>query len=742
MIRNIGRLVAPLAVMGGALAGSAAWAQTAPPASLGIQVLSSRPELVSGGDALVRISGAEAAPKVIVGSVDVSGAFRPDAKGGWIGLVEGLKDGANALAAKAAGKEATLTLVNHPLNGTLFAGPQQEPFVCENESHGLESPAEASCAAPTVVKYFYRDKGGEWKPFDAKGARPADIGTTKTSAGKDVPLIVRQEKGVINRSAYLINILHDPAAGPLPTAFGTSPASGWNGKLIYSFGGGVQANYHMGRGLGAMTGTDKKFYIEDLGAGFLDSFVTRGYAVAAGSLNVMGANNDDVKSAETVAKIKEHFIKEFGPPLFTIGHGASGGSMQQHLIGNNYPGLLDGIMPARSYPDVMSFLQPLYDCELLERVFNTSTGKWTTEQKGAVAGKYWGYCVGNGTRYPNARPEACDASVKDEVANDPKLKAKGVRCTYQDNLVSTFGTDPKTGFARNPFDNVGVQYGLAALNDGKIGFEQFLEVNAKVGGLDINGKVVPQRMAGDPVALRRAYESGRVNTGGGGLAAIPVVDVRSYVDGAPPAPFDALKDVDVHDGYHSGVMRARLVKANGNAANHVMITVASLGRVQSDTRTAGSPLTRISGEALAKLDQWLTNVANDTSDLPKAKKVAAGKPADFGDACYPTVAGPLVGAIEKVTDQERCHRLFPFAGDARLAAGAPATDDVFKCALKPVDAADYKVKPTTEQLAQLRQMFPDGVCDYTKPGIEQAPLAGTWVSFKGGGEFVPLERAH
>jgi hypothetical protein len=321
MNRDITRLTALLVVGCGALAGSAAHAQT----NLAIEVLSSRPELVTGGNALVRISGAEAAPKVTIGALDASGAFRSDGKGGWIGLVEGLKDGANPLTAKAGTREGTVTLVNHPLNGTLFAGPQQEPFVCENESHGLESPTDASCAAPSVVKYFYRDKGGEWKPFDPKRTRPADIGTTKTSEGKEVPLIVRQEKGVINRSAYLINILHDPAAGPLPTAFGPSPASGWNGKLIYSFGGGVQANYHMGRGLGAMTGTDKKFYIEDLGAGFLDAFVGRGYAVAAGSLNVMGSNNDDVKSAETVAKIKEHFIKEFGPPLFTIGHGASGG---------------------------------------------------------------------------------------------------------------------------------------------------------------------------------------------------------------------------------------------------------------------------------------------------------------------------------------------------------------------------------------------------------------------------------
>jgi hypothetical protein len=167
-------------------------------------------------------------------------------------------------------------------------------------------------------------------------------------------------------------------------------------------GGGVQANYHMGRGLGGMTGTDNKFYMEDLGGGFLDDFVTRGYAVATGSLNVMGTNNDDVKSAETVAKIKEHFIEEFGPPMFTIGHGASGGSMQQHLIGNNYPGLLDAIMPARSYPDAMSFLQPLYDCEMLEHVFDTSSNRWTTEQKGAVAGKYWATAsaTARGTRMP------------------------------------------------------------------------------------------------------------------------------------------------------------------------------------------------------------------------------------------------------------------------------------------------------------------------------------------------------
>ena len=54
-------------------------------------------------------------------------------------------------------------------------------------------------------------------------------------------------------------------------------------------------------------------------------------------------------------------------------------------------------------------------------------------------------------------------------------------------------------------------------------------------------------------------------------------------------------------------------------------------------------------------------------------------------------------------------------------------------------AADYRVAPTADQLSQLRQIFPDGVCDYSKPGIEQVGLAGTWAVFKGNGEFTALE---
>jgi hypothetical protein len=727
MPAKVWRLLASSIAVGAALASTQAFALT-------LEVLSSQPELVSGGDALVRITGASDAPVVTVDGADVSGAFKTDASGNWVGLVGGLKDGDNHLVAKASGGEAALTLRNHPINGTLFAGPQQTPFLCENENHGLAAAKDATCAAPSIVKYYYRNKGDDWKPLDPKAtARPADVAMTKTTEGKEVPLIVRQEKGVINRSAYVINILHDPTAGPLPSPTAPSPASGWNGKLIYSFGPGVQANYHMGRGLGMLAATDGKFYMEDLGAGYRDDFITRGYAMVAGSLNVMGSNTDDVKSAETAAKIKEHFIKEFGPPLFTIGHGASGGSMMQQLIANAYPGLIDGIMPARLFADTMTFLRPLYDCELLANVFKN--GKWTREQMGAVSGKYWGYCVSNGTRYPNARIDNCDATVKDMIAKEAAWK--GVRCTYQDNLVNVFGVDPRTGFARNPFDNVGVQYGLTALNDGAITFEQFIDINTRVGGLDNDGKIMTVRMVGDPEAIRRAYETGRLNEGTGGEASTPLIDLRSYTDGDPLGRGDA--NVDVHDRYHSFVVRARLLKHNGTAANHVMLVTASYGLPAADSRNEGSPLAIVAAQALTQMDRWLTAIAADKSDKPKARKVADNRPADLVDACFPVKEGALVGAIENVTDMNRCNALFPYAADARLAAGEPATDDVLKCALKPVDAKDYKAALTADQLALLRKTFADGVCDYDKPGVGQTTKVATWAMFdKGNGEFTSL----
>src|SRR5581483_9620942 len=111
------------------------------------------------------------------------------------------------------------------------------------------------------------------------------------------------------------------------------------------------------------------------------------------------------------------------------------------------------------------------------------------------------------------------------------------------------------------------------------------------------------------------------------------------------------------------------------------------------------------------------------------QKVVDDKPKDFVSACYAFKEGYFVSAIDKINDQAKCNQLFPTTTTPRIAAGGPMTDDVFKCQLKPIDVKDYKTAPSADQLAKLKTIFPDGVCDYTKPGVGQTQKITTWASF-------------
>ena len=59
---------------------------------------------------------------------------------------------------------------------------------------------------------------------------------------------------------------------------------------------------------------------------------------------------------------------------------------------------------------------------------------------------------------------------------------KGARPTVFDAAQNIYGVNPATGAALRPFDNIGVQYGLNALNAGAITPAQFLDLNEKIGG--------------------------------------------------------------------------------------------------------------------------------------------------------------------------------------------------------------------------------------------------------------------
>ena len=78
----------------------------------------------------------------------------------------------------------------------------------------------------------------------------------------------------------------------------------------------------------------------------------------------------------------------------------------------------------------------------------------------------------------------------------------------------------------------------------------------------------------------------------------------------------------------------------------------------------------------------------------------------------------------------RCNELYPAFSFPRGVAGAPIANDIIKCQLKPIAASDYKVTFTADEMTRLRRIFPAGVCDWSKPGVEQQRLTGTWQTFK------------
>ena len=609
-----------------------------------ISTLSNRPDKVSGGDVLVLVSGAAGQdPKIKLNGAEVTSVFRPGRDAGsLLGMVTGLKVGRNLLEVFRPGDAsaaAELALVNAPITGPVFSGPQETPFVCQTETFKLPDgkplgrALDEYCTVETTITYLYHPNGAKgFKPLDDNAALPPDVAMTTTSSGNRVPFVVRVETGTINRSIYQIAILHDPTSESAPSPF--NPVKGWNGRLLYSFGGGCTGGwYRQGTTVGAVIS---------------ENILAKGYASASASLNVFGNNCQDITAAETMMMVKEHFIETYGAPAFTFGRGGSGGSYQQIQIGDNYPGLLDGIIPSATFPDVLATIQFLSDAQLLANYFKLAGDSLTEEQKLAISGVG---VIGNITNTANGAgrinpttfcPPELPQALRYHAINNPS----GARCDVFDHTVNAYGRDPATGFARRPVDNTGVQYGLAALNSGAISAGEFLDLNERIGGHDNDGNLVAARTSADPLALRAAYTTGRVTNGGGGLAGIPIIDVRRYTD---------KNKGDLHLKYHSFSFRARLERANGTAGNEVMLVAGPEGSVED--------------YAIAKIDEWLTNVARDTAPGSARDRVLRSRPDDLKDSCYAR-NGVRIVEPQTATGGE-CDKLYPTFPSPAYGGGRP-----------------------------------------------------------------------
>src|SRR5712671_1657683 len=686
-----------------------------------IEVLSGRPDMVAGGDALIRVTVKKKQVglgdvRIELNNADVTALFKADsASRSLTGLVTGLRLGENRLEVDGKrhgrGSEAELKLVNYPIEGPIISGPHEQPYACATQQFNLPaglgnlgSALDANCSINRRVDYIYRTNANAFAQWPAGATTyPANMASTTTTLGKTVPYIIRIETGTINRAIYQITILHDPLKEPAPS-WNSQPGN-WNKRLIYTFGGGcIGGWYRQGSSTGGVT----------------DNFMlSNGYALASSTLNVFGNNCNDLIASETMMMVRERFIEAYGVPAHTQGWGCSGGSYAQHQIGDNYPGLLEGIIPGCSFPEVgFATINFITDAWLLDNYFTARQAAmgWTDEQKRQVTG-FLQYAtapnieIGAHRIDPKPATTSC-ASVPLALRYDPATNPMGVRCTVYDHTVNVYGKDPATGFARRPLDNVGIQYGLKLVNDGTISAEQFVDLNEKIGGFNADATIVPQRAVADLIAARAAYQTGRLTNGGGGLAEMPIIDFRDYNDVLPGG--------DIHVRYHSFSMRKRLEKANGRSDNQVMWVNDNRFGLYSNA----NPLLQ---SAILKMDRWITAIKADKRHIRQIDKVVQNKPADLQEGCYTKDPTPVFIAQHQVRGPSTCHDLYPSNSFPREVAGADIAADIIKCHTKQLKQSDYAVSFTATQWARLQAAFPSGVCDWSKPGYEQQDPLGTWL---------------
>jgi hypothetical protein len=664
-----------------------------------VTVSNPRPALVSGGEVLVRVDvGKHTNPadvRITANRQDVTSSFQARSDGSLLGLVTGLAIGHNRLVASAGDRVATsLEVVNHSINGPVFSGKQQLPFVCQTTAFGLAPASPPDCGAPTMVSYAYRNTTGAFVPLADPTSRPADLATA-TVNGQSVPYIVRVETGVIDRAVYQTAALYDGHA-PSPLR----PDANWNGKLIYTFGGGCNSGYHQGTSTGGVLN---------------DQFLSQGYAVASSTLNVLDNNCSTIISAEAAMMVKEHFIDTYGPVRFTIGWGGSGGAIQQYEIADSYPGILDGIVPSISFPDPLTTGGPVTDCKMLDAFFAGPNGSsFTAAEQTAIAG-YNDYltCRSWDATFANRSTAtgSCDPTIIPPAEQWSATNPNGIICNSNEQIVNQLGVDPATGFPNSPLDNVGVQYGLAALDSGAITPAQFATLNASIGGLNFAGALVPQRTEASLKALRAVYADDLVNSASLGLRTTPVIDQRLDLD------FAGFGN-DIHTTDWSFIIRARMLAANGTDGNQVII--------ENPPTAAG--IVAANTYELAEMDAWLTNIENDQSHQSAREKVLADKPAGLTDGCFLSATN-LVHQTLTDPGTGQCGAAYPVASNPRLVAGEPLTMPALKCSLKRLSFGDYPVSFTDAEKAQLRQAFPRGVCDYNRRGVGVRPPIASWLSY-------------
>jgi hypothetical protein len=660
--------------------------------------VSTRPTLVTGSSAGVQVRGLEPDDHLVVtlDGRDVSSAFKPitsrpgQASGIWEGLITGLWIGYHEVVAAATDalygtRTVTLRIVDHSVDGPVISGPQQEPFVCRTSQSGLGPPIDTNCDAPTRYSWYVHELTGQWVQLPGPSA-PLPFGTEYISVnGRQVPFVVRVESAVINRSITRIAVLAD--------------LSYWNHNLLYQFGESCGTGFEQGSNQATdVFGSISNISGSDIAGPFLDltGHLAEGWMVAESTLTTFGVSCNPLTSAETLMMVKEHIIDSYGDVYHTISAGASGGAIQQYLVANNYPGLIDAGTPLLSFPDILSTAMTVSDCGLLDHAFAEDPGTWNIVRQDAVTGEDDPQVCADWVNLflGDLDPSNCPSGIPASQVYNPKTNPSGVRCDLEDDDVNGLGRD-SSGRALLALDNTGVQYGLEALRTGQITPAQFIELNRAVGGFDHDGAIVAKRNQMTATEAALLYQGGQI-TGQGAIAETPIIDQSIPVG-------DLVPQLDIHQQVWPYAMRARLAAAGDTTS-------------QAIWSGAGIP-----ADAIDVANIWLDQLDRLQAEHPlesRAALVTQSRPYAAHDQCRT----PLTG-IDGL-----CSNGVLRASNPRVEAGGPFSMDNIDCRLEPVRASYYPPSVTPADLVEIKTIFPSGVCDYAATPAGWTPHSKTWLS--------------
>jgi hypothetical protein len=675
-----------LALAAGSLTGIAVAGSGAGAHVTGIETLSVRADLVSGGEVLTQIDLAPGSATsdihVALNGADVSKSFAwRAATHKYEGLLQGLKLGSNTVVATGSGGHgAELTVTNHPLGGPVFSGPQIMPWTCQ------AGAKDKQCNQTPKFTYTYIRAGdGSAQSYDpANPPSSAEVQNTTTLDGVTVPFIYRTETGYIDRDQYAISVLFQPGKPWQPFA----PQKQFLGRMVITHGASCDESYTPA---GAPSTTDK-------------GIVGDGFIVISNALDNAGHNCNIITQAESLVMTKQYAIDHYGAVKWTIGSGCSGGSLVQQQVANAYPGLYQGITPQCSFTDAWSSGMEYTDYTILLRYFEDPS-RWdpgTVWDPAAISQVLDHPNIGNPITFTTAIPNNADPThsctgLDSSKQYNAQSNPHGVRCTLEDYEVNIFGKN-KDGKAKIAYGNEGIQYGLQGLHNGLISPAQFVDLNTNLGGTTADDLYQPARSKADLLATKRVYQSGAADEANN-LNQVAIIDLRGPDEGS------------FHDVYRTYALRERLLRNFGTAANQVLWRgqVALLGDVN------------YVDQSVVAEDRWLARVYADHRNVPLPQKIIQDKPGDLTDRC-------TNGAGTEIPSWE-CDAVVASYGTPRMSAGMPLADDILVCQLKPLRKSDYSVTFTDDQWARLKKAFPTGVCDYSKLGQQQQG-AVAWLTYQ------------